>query len=97
MPITIHYEDESYKCTTFDISRTGMFIKTDDLYRVFKIENNKEIELLLKIGKNPIKIKAQVVRKSIAKGNYPAGVGIHFIKRPNDDNEWDTQYYNKVA
>lgn len=92
IPITILHSGEEYNCTTFDISKTGMFIKTDDLYRVFKIQNNKDIELLFKIGKKAIKLKAQIVRKSISKGQYPAGVGVHFSERPSyNESEWTAQ------
>lgn len=98
IPIIINYLDETYNCTTFDISKTGMFIKTDDLYRVFKIENNKNIDLVFKIGKQDIKLTAKVVRKSIAKGNYPAGVGVHFNERPDyKDADLDTGIFSQVA
>lgn len=92
IPITIHYQGEKFQTSTFDISKTGMFIKTDDLYRIFKIENNKEIELSFKINNRTMKLTATVVRKSIAKGQYPAGIGVHFSQEtPNELEELGMQ------
>lgn len=98
MPVIISYQGEDFRCTTFDISRTGMFIKTDDLYKVFKIENNKDIEIKFIVGKKSIILQAQVVRKSIAKGQYPAGIGVHFNdQETTDKSEWEAQYMKQAA
>lgn len=98
IPVTIHYDGEVYNCSSYDISKTGMFIKTDDLFRIFKIENNKEIEVYFKINNRPIKMKATVVRKSIAKGQYPPGIGVHFNSRPDDETpDWSIQDNKQVA
>lgn len=77
IPIRVTVDGETYFSKTFDISKTGMFIETDDLYRIFKIENGKEITVRI-MKERPIDLVAKVVRKSIAKGHYPAGIGIHF-------------------
>jgi hypothetical protein len=61
---------------TFDISTSGAFIPiTED--NKSKIVPGKVYSFM--IGKkHPIKCKAKVIRKTDARGHYPAGIGIQF-------------------
>lgn len=87
VPITLKYNDQVIETKTFDISQTGMFIECDDRYQMFKIPNMQDIEIILHNGHKIIPLKAKIVRKSIAKGHYPAGLGVQI----NYDNSQNTQ------
>ena len=63
---------------TFDISTTGAFIPAENLDH--KIDVNSGDVFNFFIGEDqPIACKAKIVRKTPAKGHYPAGIGIQFI------------------
>jgi hypothetical protein len=69
---------DAFRVETFDISRTGAFLKVrsgDALMRT-----GDRISLRLTMGAlTVLRCEAKVVRKSDAKGMYPDGVGIEFL------------------
>lgn len=98
IPVVIEYKGEKYNCQSYDISKTGMFIKADDLFQVFKINNSEEIIIHFKINNKNISLNAKIVRKSISKGQYPAGVGVHFKNdKLNDSTQLIPREFKQVA
>lgn len=85
IPVKIKVNDDIFISNTFDISKTGMFIEEDKNSRLLNIEQNTHISITL-LKNIPIEITATVVRASLAKGKYPAGIGIKIenIIRPKD-------------
>lgn len=73
-------EEKVYLGTTHDISRTGLFLKYDEKKAneiLAKLHQGDNVQITIELEK-PIECEAKVVRKTIAKGNYPAGMGMSF-------------------
>lgn len=85
IPVEIKVNDKIFISNTYDISKTGMFIKDDKDSGILNLEQNTLISITL-LKKIPIEIAATVVRANLAKGKYPAGIGIKInnIIRPKD-------------
>lgn len=88
MPVLICIDDIAINTECFDISKTGMFIKTDPNLEIFNLKTNSTIDVYINIGKSKVKLSAKVIRKCLQKGNYPKGVGVAF-NIISDHNAWD--------
>jgi len=77
-------EKDKVKANTFDISESGTYIAyTDEQKSIlpFQLKVGELINIKLEVTKNiSISCKARIIRKSLGKGHYPAGVGIQFEK-----------------
>lgn len=75
-------ESKIYLGTTHDISRTGLFLKYDDKKAneiLAQLHQGDSIRITVELEK-PIQCEAKVIRKTMAKGNYPAGMGMCFSR-----------------
>lgn len=67
---------------TYDISRTGLFLKYDAHFKeehVPALTTGEDLHIEVDIDENSHIISdATIVRKSLAKGTYPAGIGMRF-------------------
>jgi hypothetical protein len=77
LPIFVGAADAvKYDGATWDISESGLFMPM----RVTSLEVNRTVSICLTLGElKQIRCEAKVVRRSGAKGNYPAGVGLQFM------------------
>jgi hypothetical protein len=87
LPISLGTEAQwAFEAKTFDVSETGVFVamESDHLLDDFGLGPQKEIRLKIENAKGePVFCKGQIVRRSPANGNYPAGVGIRFTEKPS--------------
>lgn len=73
-------DKKEYLGTTFDISRTGLFLKYDEKKTneiLAQLHQGDDIKITIDL-ETPIECEAKVVRKSLATGIYPAGMGMRF-------------------
>jgi hypothetical protein len=89
LPIEIHHNGVVIKSETFDISKTGLFIKADICNNIFNIDSHQNIEVIIIDNKRRIKISAHIMRKCMAQGHYPAGIGVKL------DHTEETFFWNK--
>ena len=79
MPIIVEFDNKAVSTTTHDISKSGMFIVDKHFGKLYELERNKEIIVKISLGrKRTINMKAKIVRKTMARGTYPQGIGIQF-------------------
>ncbi|MBP9826671.1 MAG: PilZ domain-containing protein [Thermoanaerobaculia bacterium] len=63
-------------CQTYDISRSGMFVRTDSIY---SLGSMVEFELLLPEEREAVVGRADVVRHSAGGEGKPDGIGLRYI------------------
>jgi hypothetical protein len=88
--VKIQYGEETYWGYTHDISASGMFIVEEQRGSIYNIPQNVEMKVTLIVEKTStktsnIKIDARIVRKCMARGNYPQGVGVNFSKNLSEE------------
>lgn len=86
LPITIHTANDTIRTTTFDISKSGIFALSDNNLELFQTSKDLEIDLNIHVDDRVLKCRGKIVRKTLPKGKYPEGVGIHFSQV---DNQWE--------
>jgi hypothetical protein len=82
MPVVLTTQDDiALDLETFDISETGLFVPLS--------ENGKVADDVdLKIGGlflPTVSCRGRIVRRTHARGRYPAGLGIQFVNLPQDE------------
>lgn len=79
--VWLHRKGEKHLIgSTFDISQTGLFLKYDlkEIKEVIaELSMGEDIQITIDLP-DKITCEAQVVRKALPKGNYPAGLGMSF-------------------
>lgn len=76
LPLEIYIDGKMIKSETFDISLTGLFIKADPSNQLFDLKTHQDINIVIIDKKKKIKLSAYIMRKCIAQGHYPAGIGV---------------------
>lgn len=61
---------------TFEISKTGAFLKT----YADELKAGESIKIEIPTPSGLFELQAKIVRKSAPQGHYPAGIGVHFSK-----------------
>lgn len=80
VPILLDSRSVSLKAETFDVSSSGAFIAWPNMD---SLKGNLPLRVCLNLGGyRQLKCYARVVRRSPAKGHYPAGIGIQFEGLP---------------
>ncbi len=100
--IPIHIRQERgllYLGNTFDLSKSGAFISIPPISNQDdKTLESFEVGMLfdLKISLNPVRkihLKAEVIRKASANGQYPMGIGVRFLRM----NRTDSRVIKKIV
>ena len=100
LPVAVkpHYGSE-FTATTFNLSQTGLFIPFDS--QVFKeaqastLRPGKKITLRLTLDQlRSIRCEGQVVRTTLAQGEYPSGIGLQFSEMKWVDRRRLTHFLN---
>jgi hypothetical protein len=77
VPVKIRTKSgKTINAQTFDISKTGAFIKT----REEQVIEGEKIYLEILTPSGPFTLEAKIIRTSGPQGHYPAGIGIKFSK-----------------
>lgn len=95
---------ERFAAKTYNLSVSGMFvpalatsINSENSLSTHFLPSDSEVVLVsFRVGETPVECQAQVVRRSEAKGIYPAGVGIRFVNLDKKAQRRLKQYLRKV-
>lgn len=79
LPITIKINERSLTTKTYNLSETGLFMLNDELFEVFKIHKNTEVDMTIHFDSKDIQLAGIVARRSLSRGGYPDGIGIKLI------------------
>lgn len=79
MPILVE-GSEALEAQTFDVSETGVFVPLQGKNRnqIHALTILDSVALTLRTGGQSIRCQGRIVRRGMAKGDYPSGVGIEF-------------------
>lgn len=90
LPVELHYKGNIIKTETFDISKTGLFIKTDPYKELLSINTHQDIDIVIIDKRKRIKLNAYIMRKCVAQGSYPEGIGVR-INHTEESFMWNGQ------
>jgi len=91
LPVDIIFNNHTIHAETFDISKTGLFIKVDPNKELFDINTHQDIDIIIYDKKRKIKLSAYIMRKCMAQGKYPAGIGIK-LNHSDESVFWDKEF-----
>jgi hypothetical protein len=85
--VTMSFQNEKYETKTFDISKTGLFVESDELLQLFQIPNQALVNITIHLPDQKVTFEAKVVRKALWQGQYPPGLGLQLLKQQENAQE----------